>query len=147
MRNSEPPFNKSTRIDVFPHVIVMFLYGIASLFASFYLQCTSWRNGGSGVSDYDQFNQKPGVVCIFRWGYPGPDPRILILFLIKDIEAIRIHYQEGIDQHFMLFLEVRGKGSISLFRSTDYEIIEEKAYDLADFLDVPINLSWFRPNK
>ncbi|KAL9990228.1 Photosystem I assembly protein Ycf4 [Helianthus debilis subsp. tardiflorus] len=46
----------------------MSFYGIAGLFISSYLWCTISWNVGSG---YDRFDIKDGIVCIFRWGFPG----------------------------------------------------------------------------
>ncbi|MDF3686124.1 photosystem I assembly protein Ycf4, partial [Enterobacter hormaechei] len=68
-----------------PQGIVMCFYGIAGLFISSYLWCTILCNVGSG---YNKFDEKEGVVCLFRWGFPGRNRRIFLRFLMEDIQAI-----------------------------------------------------------
>nr|YP_010828890.1 photosystem I assembly protein Ycf4 [Silene repens]WFF46920.1 photosystem I assembly protein Ycf4 [Silene repens]WFF47003.1 photosystem I assembly protein Ycf4 [Silene repens] len=128
------------QIFFFPQGIVMSFYGIAGLFISSYLWCTISLNVGSG---YDFFDKKEGIVCIFRWGFPGKNRRICLRFLIKDIQSIRIEFKEGIYTRRVLYLEIRGQGAIPLTR-TDENLtpreIEQKAAELAYFLRVPIEV-------
>nr|YP_009556511.1 photosystem I assembly protein Ycf4 [Rhabdodendron amazonicum]QBC72544.1 photosystem I assembly protein Ycf4 [Rhabdodendron amazonicum]QBE88164.1 photosystem I assembly protein Ycf4 [Rhabdodendron amazonicum] len=130
----------SQQILFFPQGIVMSFYGIAGLFFSSYLCSTISWNVGSG---YDQFDRKEGIACIFRWGFPGKNRRIFLRFLIKDIQSIRIELKEGIYTRRVLYLEIRGQGSIPLTR-TDENLtpreIEQKAAELASFLRVPIEV-------
>nr|YP_010982132.1 photosystem I assembly protein Ycf4 [Habropetalum dawei]UZP15857.1 photosystem I assembly protein Ycf4 [Habropetalum dawei] len=130
----------SQQINFFPQGIVMSFYGIAGLFISFYLWCTISWNVGSG---YDLFDRKEGIVCIFRWGFPGTNRRIFLRLLIKDIQSIRIELKEGIYTRRVLYLEIRGQGVIPLTR-TDENLtpreIEKKAAELAYFLRVPIEV-------
>nr|YP_010284591.1 photosystem I assembly protein Ycf4 [Silene asclepiadea]UKQ56344.1 photosystem I assembly protein Ycf4 [Silene asclepiadea] len=128
------------QILFFPQGIVMSFYGIAGLFISSYLWCTISLNVGSG---YDFFDKKEGIVCIFRWGFPGKNRRICLRFLIKDIQSIRIEFKEGVYTRRVLYLEIRGQGAIPLTR-TDENLtpreIEQKAAELAYFLRVPIEV-------
>ena len=128
------------QIMFFPQGIVMSFYGIAGLFISSYLWCTISLNVGSG---YDFFDKKEGIVCIFRWGFPGKNRRICLRFLIKDIQSIRIELKEGIYTRRVLYMEIRGQGAIPLTR-TDENLtpreIEQKAAELAYFLRVPIEV-------
>nr|YP_010216463.1 photosystem I assembly protein Ycf 4 [Elaeagnus pungens]UBS91510.1 photosystem I assembly protein Ycf 4 [Elaeagnus pungens] len=130
----------SHQIIFFPQGIVMFFYGIAGLFISSYLWCTISWNVGSG---YDRFDRKEGIVCIFRWGFPGKNRRIFLRFLMKDIQSIRIEIKEGFYARRALYMEIRGLGSIPLTR-TDENLtlreIEQKAAELAYFLRVPIEV-------
>nr|YP_010852580.1 photosystem I assembly protein Ycf4 [Paratrophis insignis]WGL38906.1 photosystem I assembly protein Ycf4 [Paratrophis insignis] len=134
------PFFPSQQIIFFPQGIVMSFYGIAGLFISSYLWCTISWNVGSG---YDRFDIKEGIVCIFRWGFPGKNRRIFLQFLMKDIQSIRIEVKEGIYARRVLYMEIRGQGSIPLTR-TDENLtlreIEQKAAELAYFLRVPIEV-------
>nr|YP_009776747.1 photosystem I assembly protein Ycf4 [Justicia adhatoda]QJA27233.1 photosystem I assembly protein Ycf4 [Justicia adhatoda]WGV35155.1 photosystem I assembly protein Ycf4 [Justicia adhatoda] len=127
-------------IIFFPQAIVMSFYGIAGLFISSYLWCTISWNVGSG---YDRFDRKEGIVCIFRWGFPGKNRRIFLRFLIKDIQSIRIEVKEGIYARPVLYMDIRGRGAIPLTR-TDENLtpleIEQKAAQLAYFLRVPIEV-------
>nr|WRY69582.1 photosystem I assembly protein Ycf4 [Breynia disticha] len=127
------------QIIFFPQGLVMSFYGIAGLFISSYLWCTISWNVGSG---YDQFDRKEGVVCIFRWGFPGKNRRILLRFLMKDIQSIRIEDKEGISARRVLYMEIRGQGAIPLTRTDENltpQEIEQKAAELAYFLRVPIS--------
>nr|YP_010312559.1 photosystem I assembly factor II [Viola arcuata]QWX90223.1 photosystem I assembly protein Ycf4 [Viola verecunda]ULF46851.1 photosystem I assembly factor II [Viola arcuata] len=130
----------SQEIVFFPQGIVMSFYGIAGLFISSYLWCTISWNVGSG---YDRFDRKEGIVCMFRWGFPGKNRRILLRFLMKDIQSIRIEVQEGIYARRVLYMEIRGQGVIPLIR-TDENLtpreVEQKAAELSSFLRVPIEV-------
>nr|YP_010209448.1 photosystem I assembly protein Ycf4 [Linum lewisii]UBA16896.1 photosystem I assembly protein Ycf4 [Linum lewisii]UFH78817.1 photosystem I assembly protein Ycf4 [Linum leonii]UKQ02577.1 photosystem I assembly protein Ycf4 [Linum strictum] len=131
----------SHQIHFFPQGIVMSFYGIAGLFFSSYLWSTILWNVGSG---YDRFDRKEGIVEIFRWGFPGQNRRILLRFLLKDIQAIRIEVKQGIYVRRVLSMEIRGQGAIPLIR-TDENLtpreLEQKAAELAYFLRVPIELN------
>ena len=130
----------SQQILFFPQGIVMSFYGIGGLFISSYLWCTICWNVGSG---YDRFDKKAGIVCIFRWGFPGKNRRIFIRFLIKDIKSIRIEVKEGIYTRRILYMEIIGQGAIPLTRIDENltsREIEQKAAELAYFLRVPIEV-------
>nr|APQ39817.1 photosystem I assembly factor II [Lobelia siphilitica var. siphilitica] len=128
------------QIVFFPQGIVMSFYGIAGLFISSYLWCTISWNVGSG---YDRFDRIEGIVCIFRWGFPGQNRRIFLRFLIKDIQSVRIEVQEGLYARRVLYMDIRGQGALPLTRTdenlTAWEI-EQKAAKLAYFLRVPIEV-------
>lgn len=132
------------QITFFPQGVVMSFYGIAGIFISSYLWCTISWNVGSG---YDRFDRKKGIVCFFRWGFPGKKRRILFRFLMKDIQSIRIEVKEGIftRRTLSLYMEFRGKVAIPFLIRTDENLtpreIEQKAAELAYFLDVPIEMN------
>ncbi|KAL3610705.1 hypothetical protein D5086_001725 [Populus alba] len=92
-------------------------------------------------SGYDRFDRKEGIMCIFRWGFPGKNRRILLRLFMKDIQSIRIEVKEGFYARRVLYMEIRGQGAIPLTR-TDENLtpreIEQKAAELAYFLRVPI---------
>nr|ARC97283.1 photosystem I assembly protein Ycf4 [Alchemilla pectinata] len=130
----------SQQINFFPQGIVMSFYGIAGLFISSYLWGTILWNVGSG---YDRFDIKEGIVCIFRWGFPGKNRRIFLRFLMKDIQSIRIENKEGLFARRVLYMEIRGQGAIPLTRTDENltpQEIEQKAAELAYFLRVPIEV-------
>nr|YP_010418798.1 photosystem I assembly protein Ycf4 [Dendrocnide sinuata]USG51821.1 photosystem I assembly protein Ycf4 [Dendrocnide sinuata] len=134
------PLFPSQQIIFFPQGIVMSFYGIAGLFISSYLWCTIAWNVGSG---YDRFDIKEGIVCIFRWGFPGKNRRILLRFLMKDIQSIRMEVKEVFFSRPILYIEIRGQGSIPLTRIDEnltLREIEQKAAELAYFLRVPIEV-------
>nr|YP_010987816.1 photosystem I assembly protein Ycf4 [Aporosa dioica]WON66248.1 photosystem I assembly protein Ycf4 [Aporosa dioica] len=128
------------QISFFPQGIVMSFYGIAGLFISSYLWFTILWNVGSG---YDRFDRKEGIVCLFRWGFPGKNRRILLRFLMKDIQSIRIKAKEDIYARRVLYMEIRGQGAFPLTRTDENftpREIEQKAAELAYFLRVPIEV-------
>nr|YP_009390920.1 photosystem I assembly protein [Drosera erythrorhiza]YP_009390942.1 photosystem I assembly protein [Drosera erythrorhiza]ARV87533.1 photosystem I assembly protein [Drosera erythrorhiza]ARV87580.1 photosystem I assembly protein [Drosera erythrorhiza]QWZ47343.1 photosystem I assembly protein Ycf4 [Drosera peltata] len=131
----------SQQILFFPQGIVMSFYGTAGLFISSYLWCTIFWNIGSG---YDLFDRKEGIVRIFRWGFPGKNRRIVLRFLMKDIQSIRIELKKGgIYTRPALYLEIRGQGAIPLTRTEENltpREMEQKAAELAYFLRVPIEV-------
>nr|YP_009660760.1 photosystem I assembly protein ycf4 [Amphilophium gnaphalanthum]QCS40280.1 photosystem I assembly protein ycf4 [Amphilophium gnaphalanthum] len=133
-------FVPSQPIPFFPQGIVMSFYGIAGLFISCYLWCTISWNVGSG---YDRFDRKEGMVCIFRWGFPGKNRRIFLRFWLKDIQSVRIRVKEGLYARPVLYIDIRGRGVFLLTR-TDENLtsreIEQKAAELAFFLRVPIEI-------
>lgn len=130
----------SQQIIFFPQGIVMSFYGIAGLFISSYLWCTILWNVGSG---YDRFDRKEGIMCLFRWGFPGINRRIFLRFFLKDIQSIRMEAREGLFPRRVLYMEIRGQGAIPL-TCTDENLttreIEQKAAELAYFLRVPIEV-------
>ncbi|XP_047259405.1 photosystem I assembly protein Ycf4-like [Capsicum annuum] len=133
-------FFSPQQIIFFPQGIVMSFYGIAGLFISSYLWCTiSWNVG----SVYDRFDIKEGIVCIFCWGFPGKNHRTFLRFLIKDIQSVRIEVKEGIYARRVLYMDIRGQGSIPLTRTNENltpREIEQKTAELAYFLRVPIEV-------
>lgn len=137
-RNLIPLF-PDQQIVFFPQGIVMSFYGIAGLFISSYLWCTILWNIGSG---YDRFDRKEGIICIFRWGFPGKNRRIFLRFFMRDIQSIRMEVKEGL-YSCVLYMKIRGQGVIPLTRTdanwTSREI-EQKAAELAYFLGVPIEV-------
>nr|YP_010924432.1 photosystem I assembly factor II [Neurolaena lobata]WKB11191.1 photosystem I assembly factor II [Neurolaena lobata] len=130
----------SQQIVFFPQGIVMSFYGVAGLFISSYLWCTISWNVGSG---YDRFDIKDGIVCIFRWGFPGKNRRVFLRFFIKDIQSVRIEVKEGIYARRVLYMDIRGQGAIPLTRTDENftpREMEQKAAELAYFLRVPIEV-------
>nr|YP_010176644.1 photosystem I assembly protein Ycf4 [Duranta erecta]QSQ72402.1 photosystem I assembly protein Ycf4 [Duranta erecta] len=127
-------------IPFFPQGLVMYFYGIAGFFIGSYLWCTISWDVGSG---YDIFDRQEGIVCIFRWGFPGKNRRIVLRFLLEDIQSLRIELKEGIYARRILYMDIRGWGAIPLTR-TDENLtppeIEQKAAELGYFLRVPIEI-------
>lgn len=116
----------------------MCFHGIAGLFISSYLWCTILFNVGSG---YNKFDKRKGIVCLFRWGFPGINRRIFPRFLMKDIQMIKTEVQEGISPRRVLYMEIKGRQDIPLTRTGDnlnLREIEQKAAESARFLRVSI---------
>nr|WEY30544.1 photosystem I assembly protein Ycf4 [Cuscuta gronovii] len=124
-------------IAFFPQGIVMTFYGISGLFISFYLLSMLFWNVGAG---YDQFDKKRGVICIFRWVFPGINRRIFLRFFLKDLRAIRIEVKEGFYTRRVLYMDIRGQKAIPLTHTDAPIKLEKRAAELASFLCVPIEV-------
>nr|WIA67567.1 photosystem I assembly protein Ycf4 [Apopellia endiviifolia]WIA67655.1 photosystem I assembly protein Ycf4 [Apopellia endiviifolia]WIA67831.1 photosystem I assembly protein Ycf4 [Apopellia endiviifolia] len=131
-------FLSAEQILFVPQGLVMFFYGIAGLFISFYLWCTIWWNVGSG---YNKFDKQKGIFSLFRWGFPGKNRRIFIQFFIRDIRAIRMEVQEGFLSRRVLYIKIKGQQDVPLSRIEEYSTLremEDKAAELARFLKISI---------
>ncbi len=132
------PFIESKNIIFFPQGLVMCFYGTLGLLFSLFLWLTLFWSVGGG---FNEFNKKDGIVRIFRWGFPGKNRRIDLLYSIRDIEAIRVELKEGLNPRRTIYLRVKGKRDIPLTRigqPMTLEEIEKQAADLAKFLQVSL---------
>nr|YP_010953751.1 photosystem I assembly protein Ycf4 [Tanaecium tetramerum]WMU99909.1 photosystem I assembly protein Ycf4 [Tanaecium tetramerum] len=129
-------FVSSEQVPFFPQGIVMVFYGIAGFFISLYLWSTISLNVGSG---YDRFDKKKGIVCIFRWGFPGKNRRIVLQFDIKDIQCISMRVKKGPYGRRLVSIDMIGRGVLVLTH-TDENLnpLEQEVVELALFLRVPI---------
>ena len=128
----------SDHILFFPQGLVMCFYGLIGFFLSFYLWLVIFWNVGEG---YNEFNKETGSMKLFRWGFPGKNRRIQLIYSMNDIEAIRLELKDGINPKRTLYVRIRGKNDIPLTRigqPLTLEEIEKKAADLASFLKVSI---------
>nr|YP_004376522.1 photosystem I assembly protein ycf4 [Ptilidium ciliare var. pulcherrimum]ADK89616.1 photosystem I assembly protein ycf4 [Ptilidium ciliare var. pulcherrimum] len=138
LRKDLIPFLSAEQILFIPQGLVMFFYGIAGSFISFYLWCTIWWNVGSG---YNRFDKRKGIFSLFRWGFPGKNRRILIHFFIRDIQAIRMEVQEGFLSRRVLYIKMKGQQDVPLSRIEEYSTLEDmetQAAELARFLKISI---------
>lgn len=76
----------------FPQGLLMCFYGSLGLLLSIYWWLLIYWNVGGG---FNEFNKKEGFMRIFRWGYPGKNRRIDIVYSLKDIEAIRVELKQS----------------------------------------------------
>ena len=82
--------NKEAIIAFFPQGLLMCFYGSLGVLLSIYWWLLIYWDVGSG---FNEFNKKEGFLRIFRWGYPGKNRRIDLLYKLQDIEAIRVETQ------------------------------------------------------
>nr|QXG16824.1 photosystem I assembly protein Ycf4 [Ephedra foeminea]QXG16891.1 photosystem I assembly protein Ycf4 [Ephedra foeminea] len=127
------------KILFIPQGIIMCFYGIAGLFFSFYFWCTIFFDVGSG---YNQIDEKKGMICLFRWGFPGRTRRVSLRFSIENVQMITMQVQKSIfSSHHVLYMKVRGLPDIPLARTGEkihQKEMEQKAVELARFLHVSI---------
>lgn len=130
------PFINYQDIQFFPQGLVMSFYGIIALVLSLYLwACIAWSVGGG----FNEFNKKDGIVRIFRWGFPGKNRRIELVYSLNEIDCIKVDLQEGLNPRRSIYLRLKGKRDILLTRigqPLTLEEIEKQAADLARFLQV-----------
>lgn len=122
----------------FPQGLIMCFYGFLGLLFSIYLWLTIFWSVGGG---FNEFNKKEGNIKIFRWGYPGKNRRIFLIYPIDQVESIKIELKQGLSPKRMIYLKIRGKSEIPLTKvgqPMTIEEIESQAAELAKFLKVSI---------
>ena len=128
----------SENILFFPQGLVMCFYGMIAFFLSFYLWLVIIWDVGEG---YNEFDKNTGIIKLFRWGFPGENRRIQMIYFLKDIEGVKMELKEGINPKRALYLKIRGQKEIPLTQvgqPLTLEEMEQKAANLASFLQVPI---------
>jgi hypothetical protein len=134
-------------VSFFPQGLLMCFYGSLGLLLSFYWALLIFWNVGGG---FNEFNKKEGFIRIFRWGYPGKNRRIDLIYTLKEIEAIRVELKQGFDAQRTIFLRLKGplgfaggegKREIPLTgigQPLPLKEIEKQASELANFLQVSL---------
>nr|AYD72406.1 photosystem I assembly protein Ycf4 [Acetabularia peniculus] len=125
-------------ITFFPQGLVMSFYGLLGFLFSNYLWLTIiWSIGGG----FNEFNKQKNLIRIFRWGFPGKNRKIDLLYNIKDVEAIRVEFVEGLNPKRTIYLIIKKNKEIPLTRigqPLSLEEIETQAADIAKFLQVDL---------
>jgi hypothetical protein len=101
--------NDSFDISFFPQGLLMSFYGSLGLLLSLYWVLLIFWNVGGG---FNEFNKKDGFIRIFRWGYPGKNRKIDLVYSLKDVEAIRVELKQGLDPQRTIFLRLKGNSSL-----------------------------------
>jgi Ycf4 len=96
-------------IAFFPQGLLMSFYGSLGLLLSLYWVLLIFWNVGGG---FNEFNKKDGFIRIFRWGYPGKNRKIDLVYSLKDVEAIRVELKQGLDPQRTIFLRLKGNSSL-----------------------------------
>ncbi|MCS7030558.1 MAG: photosystem I assembly protein Ycf4 [Gloeomargarita sp. SKYG116] len=132
------PFADPTQLLFIPQGIVMGAYGLVGLALSLFLWLlVLWDVGGG----YNEFDKDKRQVTIFRWGWPGRDRRVELVYDLDQVQAIRVQVKEGFNPKRALYLRLRGKRDIPLTqvgRPMTLAELEERAARLARFLGVPV---------
>jgi Ycf4 len=137
-------------ISFFPQGLLMSFYGSLGLLLSFYWMLLIFWNVGGG---FNELNKKEGIVRIFRWGYPGKNRKIDLIYSLKDVEAIRVELKQGLDPQRTIFLRLKATSTNNQAKTINFkrEIpltgisqpltlkeIEKQASELANFLQVSL---------
>lgn len=132
------PFTDATQLYFKPQGLVMGFYGLgATLLSLFLWLLIAWDVGGG----YNEFNRNTNQVTIFRWGLPGKNRRIELLYGFDEIQAIRLEIKEGLNPKRVLYLTIQGKGAVPLTRvgqPLPLSELENQGAQLARFLGVPL---------
>nr|YP_009238324.1 hypothetical chloroplast protein RF4 [Bracteacoccus minor]AMO01202.1 hypothetical chloroplast protein RF4 [Bracteacoccus minor] len=131
-------FNPGDTITFFPQGLLMCFYGSLGLLLSIYWWLLIFWNVGGG---FNEFNKKEGFIRIFRWGYPGKNRKIDLYYTLKDVEAIRVEFKQGLDSQRTIYIKLKGKREIPLTgigQPLTIKEIEKQASELANFLQVSL---------
>ena len=128
----------NTTISFFPQGLLMAFYGSLGFLVSIYWWLLIFWNVGGG---FNEFNKKEGIIRIFRWGYPGKNRRIDLLYTLKDVEAIRVELQQGFDSQRTIYLRLKNQREIPITgigQPLTLKEIEKQASELANFLQISL---------
>lgn len=130
------PFVQLLEISFVPQGIAMTFYGTIAILISLFLWLTIlWDIGGG----YNEFNNEQGTITIFRSGFPGKNRKLILVYKIDDIEAIKVVIQEGLTPKRDIYLKTKDRREIPLTRVGQplmISEIEQQASSIAQFLGV-----------
>lgn len=132
------PIEKAEEINFFPQGLLMCFYGSLGFLLSIYWWLLIFWNVGGG---FNEFNKKEGFIRIFRWGYPGKNRKINLIYTLKDVESIRVELKQGLDSQRTIYLKLKEKREIPLTgigQPLTIKEIETQASELANFLQVSL---------
>jgi hypothetical protein len=132
------PIEKADQIHFFPQGLLMCFYGSLGFLLSIYWWLLIFWNVGGG---FNEFNKKEGFIRIFRWGYPGKNRKINLVYTLKDVESIRVELKQGLDSQRTIYLKLKEKREIPLTgigQPLTIKEIEKQASELANFLQVSL---------
>ncbi len=132
------PFANPTELVFIPQGLVMMFYGTLSLGISIYIIITVLLDIGSG---YNEYNRTENLVKIVRKGFPGKNRKILLTYPLSNIRSIGIKITEGLNPTRSIYLCLKDERQIPLTpvqEPTSISDLEEKAADLAKFLDLKL---------
>ena len=131
-------FANLTELAFIPQGLVMIFYGTLSLSLSIYILLTIFLDVGSG---YNEYNKLEELVIIVRKGFPGKNREILLTYPLSNVRAIGIKITEGLNSTRSIYLCLKDERNIPLTpvqELTSISNLEEKAADLAKFLDLKL---------
>lgn len=145
-------FNQSQSISFLPQGLIMCFYGSLGLLFGIYLWCTILWGVGNG---FNEFNKEKGLIRIFRWGLPGRNRRIDLMYRIEQVEGVRVELKEGVNPRRTISLKLKPNSSTSIRKDggskatyipltrigqvMGLQDIESEASELARFLQVPLD--------
>ena len=132
------PFANPTELVFIPQGLVMMFYGTLSFGISVYILITVFLDIGSGYNEYNKIEE---LVKIVRKGFPGKNREVLLTYPLSNIRSIGIKITEGLNPTRSIYLCLKDERTIPLTpvqEPSAISTLEEKAADLAKFLDVKL---------
>ena len=129
------PIIHAENIGFFPQGLVMCFYGVLSLLFSFYIVLTIVWGIGGGFNIFDKVDRQ---VRVFRWGWPGKNRIIDLLYSMDEIKGVRLDVQQGLTDRRTIYLCVHNSNEVPLTRvgqPLTLEETEKLAWELAQFLE------------
>jgi hypothetical protein len=125
-------------IPFLPQGLLMSFYGGLGFLISLFWWFVAFWNVGSG---FNEFNKKNGCIRVFRWGFPGINRKVDLIYALKEVEGIKVELKQGINPQRTIYLKLKGNREIPLTnagRPLTLKDIEKQASDLANFLQVSL---------
>nr|YP_009296414.1 photosystem I assembly protein Ycf4 [Thorea hispida]AOM65349.1 photosystem I assembly protein Ycf4 [Thorea hispida]ARX95910.1 photosystem I assembly protein Ycf4 [Thorea hispida]UNJ79081.1 photosystem I assembly protein Ycf4 [Thorea hispida] len=130
------PFTKLNDLLFIPQGIIMIFYGIVAFVLGIFLWLTIFWNIGGG---YNKFDTEENLIIIFRLGFPGKNRNIYIKYLMHEIQAIKVKFQDSFRSKNEIYLQTKDKREIPL-TSVDKSLLlselEKQATEIAKLLGV-----------
>lgn len=130
------PFTNLAGLLFIPQGATMIFYGvIAFIFGVFLWFTIIWNIGGG----YNKFDTKQGLITIFRLGFPGNNRTVYIQYLISEIKAVKIKFQQGLRSKNEIYLQTNDQREIpltSVNKSLSLFELEKQATEIAQLLNV-----------
>ena len=130
------PFTNTSELMFLPQGAVMTFYGTIAIIISIFIWLTIIWNVGGG---YNKFDNDKGAITIFRFGFPGKNRYLELVYNINDIKAVKVNIQEGLTPKREIYLKIKDEREIPLTRVGQplmISEIEEEATELSRFLGV-----------
>lgn len=134
------PLSSLETLQFFPQGLIMCFYGILALLLGTYIWLIIFWNLGEG---FNEFNLETNQIRIFRWGFPGKNRQIDLLYPTKDVQSIGLQIEEGLNPKRLIYLKLKGNREIPLTRAgqpVSIEEIETQAAEIAKLLQVSLEL-------
>ena len=132
------PFSNPSELIFIPQGLIMIFYGTLAFGLSLYILFTIFLDIGSG---YNEYNKIENLVKVVRKGFPGRNRQILLTYPLINIRSIGIKITEGLNPTRNIYLCLKDQRNIpltSVQEPLSIRDLEEKAADLAKFLDLNI---------
>lgn len=93
-------FLDASEIIFFPQGLVMCFYGFLGIILSIYQwSLIAWKIG----EGYNEFNRQTKTLKLFRWGFPGKNRKIEVIYPFEEVNAIRVEINEGINPNRTIY--------------------------------------------